>query len=760
MNSNIWNLLGNTSQATYLFLALAMACLTACNNPDENLQSESKQTTVTPQPLPKPHYVGGKHCQSCHGSQYADWQGSHHDLAMQEINDESVLGDFNHAQFEYAGVTTEFFRENGQFMIRTEGPNGALKTYPVAYTFGVYPLQQYLLALPGGRLQAFGIAWDSRPEEEGGQRWFHLYPNEQVSPQDPLHWTKHSQNWNFMCAECHSTHLEKNYRPRGRTYNTQWSDIDVSCEACHGPASNHLLWAKEERSPKYRFDGNKGLTHLFNEREGVHWSINKVTGQPQRSQARPTATEIQVCAACHSRRSQFFEDDRHGQPLLASFLPSTLESQLYYSDGQIHDEVYVYGSFLQSKMYQAGVTCSDCHNPHALSLKAPGEQVCLQCHTAKYASQQHHHHKAHKNSPQCVDCHMPSKYFMVIDERRDHSFRIPRPDLSATLGVPNTCNSCHSEQSAPWAAQHLEDWYGQPNPGSQPFAEVFSAARNGRSDAKPSLQALAVDTTQPAIIRATAARLLESYLDQDVLKTLSACLQDSDPLVRVSATQALSVNTLPAELRWQILKPLLYDSIKMVRVMVAEQLSDIPRGHLSPDDQHLLQQATQEYLASQAHNADSPQSQLNRGLFSLHQGNVNEALNHYQEAIALDDTWLPAYVNLADLYRLMEQDDKGKAVLQDALQRFPDSADVHYSLGLLFVRQLNQPEGLKHLKKAAQLAPQNARYQYVYAVGLHSAGQIKEALWVTRAALQNHQTNDLIRLEQQLDTELTHHNTQ
>ena len=136
-----------------------------------------------------PSFVGGQACAGCHAAQFGAWKGSQHALAMQPANAATVLGDFAGVQFEHFGVTTTFFRDGDKFMARTDGPDGAQHEYPIAYTFGVYPLQQYLIAMPDGRLQALGVAWDSRPKDQGGQRWFHLYPDQKLQPGDRLHWT-------------------------------------------------------------------------------------------------------------------------------------------------------------------------------------------------------------------------------------------------------------------------------------------------------------------------------------------------------------------------------------------------------------------------------------------------------------------------------------------------------------------------------------------------------------------------------------------
>ncbi|SDX60778.1 multiheme c-type cytochrome [Marinobacter mobilis] len=718
-----------TALMVVLFVAVAIWYGTLPEAPAES----PAQATAVVSPG-EPTFVGRTTCAGCHQEQVESWTGSHHDLAMQPANVGTVLGDFDQATFEYNGITSTFYRSGDRFMVRTDGPEGTLQDYPVLYTFGVTPLQQYLVEFPGGRLQALNIAWDARAVENGGQRWFHLYPDAAITHNDPLHWTGAQQNWNFMCAECHSTQLDKNYDASTRSYHTTWSEIDVSCEACHGPASNHLVWAKKEPGWEQLNNFSMGLTHMLNERNGATWQHDENTGQPVRHPARTTDTEIQVCAACHSRRAQLFEDDRTGQPLMDSFLPSLLEPGNYHADGQIDGEVYVYGSFTQSRMYQAGVTCSDCHNPHSLELRVPGNGVCLQCHTASsYDNESHHFHEVGSAGAECVDCHMPAKNFMVVDPRRDHSFRIPRPDESVALGTPNACTNCHDDKPAQWAADQLVSWYGEPPKGLQRFADAIHAARSGEADAQYQLAALLQEAGQPAIARATAARELRNWLNQDSLQAISKALEDKSPLVRYGAITALQ--PLPLELRWQLARPLLDDPERVVRALAAEALADVPRADLTVSERIALSNASDEYLESQRNNADTPSANVNLGAFFADRDEPVIAERYFMEALALDATWLPAYVNLADFYRRQNREQDGAQILRQGLAHLPDSADLNHSLGLLLVRQQRLTEAVTSLARAAELAPDNARYQYVYAVALHSAGQTAQALTVIDEAL-------------------------
>ncbi|MCJ7815884.1 MAG: hypothetical protein MUP31_07520, partial [Xanthomonadales bacterium] len=318
-------------------------------------------------------FVGSTQCRDCHNPEYDRWQGSHHDLAMDVANENTVLGDFNNAEFTLHGITSRFYKKDEKYFVNTNGPNGEMGEFEITHTFGWFPLQQYLVPFPGGRLQTLPIAWDSRDN-----RWFRVPPEEPVAPDDWLYWTNAAQNWNGMCAQCHSTHLEKNYDVESDSYNTTWTDIDVGCEACHGPGSKHLAWAQmpdmaRPQTPNFELAVQ---TSNINSRELV-----------------------ELCAPCHSRRGAMGDYQHMETDLLDNFLPSLLAEGLYFPDGQIQDEVYVYGSFTQSKMYRHDVRCSDCHDVHSIKLVKEGNELCLQCHRAdQYDTTDHHFHKQ-ENEP-------------------------------------------------------------------------------------------------------------------------------------------------------------------------------------------------------------------------------------------------------------------------------------------------------------------------------------------------------------------------
>ncbi len=695
-------------------------------------------TGATPNPvgvadLPAASHVGGTVCAACHASEHAAWVGSHHDLAMQVANEQTVLGNFGNTKFSYAGVTSTFLRRDAKFFVNTDGPDGKLADFEVKYTFGVTPLQQYLIELPGGRLQAFGIAWDTRPKAAGGQRWFHLYPGRKLKAGDPQHWTGIDQNWNYQCAHCHSTDLRKNYDAASRRFDTKWSDINVSCEACHGPGSRHVAWAKQEGDWQ-RFSGaGKGLPVALDERRGVTWTVDAATGNAARSAPRASVREIETCARCHARRGQFADEIEHGRPLADAYRLALLDEGLYWSDGQQRDEVYDHGSFLQSRMFAKGVTCGDCHDPHSLKLRLPGNAVCSQCHLpAKYDGPQHTFHPAGSKGAECAACHMPAATYMLIDPRQDHSLRIPRPDLSVKLGVPNACNQCHADKQPAWAAAQVEKWYGHVPAGYQRFAEAFHADATSALGAAQLLRNVARDPGQPAIARASALARLAADPSPATLDLVRQALNDPDALVRAATVDAAARGE-PA-LKAQLLARLLADPVRSVRMEAARALAGAPEQALAAADREAFARALAEYVAAQQFNADRPEAHSNLGMLYAQRGDSAGAERELQLALALDPTFGPAAGNLADLYRSLGREADAERILRAALARAPEDPSLHHALGLALVRQKRISEAVAELALAAQRAPGSARYAYVYAVALHSAGKVPQAIAVLEQA--------------------------
>ncbi|MGH0028467.1 MAG: HEAT repeat domain-containing protein [Myxococcota bacterium] len=679
---------------------------------------------TAPAPERRPEWVGVETCARCHAGPVADWRGSHHDLAMQEANAESVLGDFDGAVLEHRGERFEFLRRDGRPVIRTAGADGAIRDFPVAYTFGAWPLQQYLVERPGGRLHAVSAAWDARPAAEGGKRWYPLQPDETVPPGDALHWTGLAGSWNAMCAECHSTNLAKGYDPAADRYTPRWSEIDVSCEACHGPASEHVRWAESGADPGV---ADRGLVVALGGERSWQWApgaaiAHRVPPAPPHVAAR---TEVETCAPCHSRRSRIADGALPGEPFLDGHRPALLEPGLYFADGQIDDEVYVWGSFVQSRMYAAGVTCSDCHDPHGLAIASP-DTTCAGCHRPEvFATPAHHHHAEGSPGASCVACHMPSRTYMGVDERRDHGFRVPRPDLAARLGVPDACSGCHADRDPAWAAARVEAWFGSARREAPHFATTFDAARRGAAPGSE-LASLARDPTRPAIVRATALQWLGARPAPDTAGAVFASLEDDDPLVRMAAVGAME-GMAPQD-QVAALRPLLRDPVRAVRIEAARTLAPLEDRLARPDARADLRAALAEYRTSQTIDADRPEPHTNLGALHARRGELEAARSAYRQAIRVGPFFVPAYLGLAEVHRLEGREDLAEGVLLDALERAPELAEVHHALGLSRVRQGRDAEALTSLARAARLAPESPRFAWVHAIALSSAGQTDRAL--------------------------------
>ena len=679
-------------------------------------------------------HVGSTTCAGCHAREAADWASSHHAHAMALPTAETVRGDFSGRTVEMAGSKGRFFRDGERYMVETEGRDGKPAAFAVSHTFGWEPLQQYLVTFPDGRLQALPWAWDTRPADAGGQRWFHVYGDEPIPASDSRHWTRYQQTWNHMCAECHSTAVEKAYDPAKNTYATRFSEISVGCESCHGAGQGHVAWAGAANRPA---DPLKGFAARDARRAIVDWSPDPATGSPRAGVGRPAGDETETCARCHSRRGQIASPWTPGRPLGDTHLPVFLTPDLFEDDGLMKDEVFNDHAFRQSLMYARGVTCSDCHDPHSGRLKAAGAQVCSQCHLPEtFATARHTGHAPTAGGPDCVSCHMPARTYMVVDKRHDHSFRIPRPDLSATLGTPNACNDCHRDKPATWAAAAVERWHGPTRKGHQTYAAAFHAARSGDVSAREKLIRLAGEAGAPDIARATAVQALAAWPSADTEAAAAAALSSPDPLTRVAALRHQEGQT--ADVRWRRAGPALTDPVRIVRLAAAAVLADqSPDGRPEPE-RSALKAALDAYETSLRMDADRPEGRAALGLLRLRQGRAAEAEAEYLAALKLEPSAATVSVNLADLYRQQGREDAAEQVLRAAIMISPNAAPAHHALGLTLVRARRHAEAMDHLRRAAEADPSQARFAYVYAVALQLTGKPAEAARVLREALARH----------------------
>lgn len=686
----------------------------------------SEQSEVAEQPPAKPtltpaKLVGTAACASCHEAQHGDWLGSHHDLAMQTATPETVLGDFNDVKVKHFKETARFFREGDAFFVEAPGANGERARFRVVYTFGVQPLQQYLVEIEPGRLQSFLFAWDTRSREQGGQRWFHLQPDEYVEPGDPLHWTAPSYNWNYSCADCHSTALKKNYDRATKRYSTDYFEIDVGCEACHGAGSRHVELAEATGGSTNALAANAGFDRRLPRPAERIWTFREGESIASLRLSSPS-DEVETCAPCHSRRADFGGESASFHD---RYRVATLDELLYFDDGQIRDEVYVYGSFLQSKMHAAGVICSDCHDGHSTKLRLEGNAVCSRCHQAEvYDAPEHLFHEARTPGSLCVDCHMPERTYMVNDDRADHRFGIPRPALAAKIGAPDACTGCHANKSATWAEREIAQRFE--HRVAHPFAEALHAARTQRPEGEPGLVELVAVGKTPAIVRATALLELRNLGSPALPALLMRAGSDPSPIVRRSV--AVAARSMPPEQRVEVVRPLLRDEARSVRIEAVSAVLGVHAGGWSAADRAALKSATAEYIEARSFNTDRGEGLADMAHVAMLAGDFNHAEENLREALEIDPTFTAAYVNLADLYRSQEQDEKAESTLRQGLEKAADRAAVEFALGLALVRLGRYSEAMAHLRRAYETRPETIRFGYVYAVAQFDGGQREASL--------------------------------
>jgi len=662
-------------------------------------------------PAGEAQYVGSERCKACHRKAYDAWKGSNHEKAMQAARDGTVLGDFGGATFQHRGKTWRFFRRGETFMVHAEGPDGAMRDYEVAYTFGVEPLQQYLVVFPGGRLQALSAAWDTR-----AKRWYYVNPGPDAPPGDWLHWTRPGQSWNAMCSDCHSTAVRKRYDPEKDDYQTTWSEISVGCEACHGPGSRHVAWADQPAMGRPQVENAALVTRT-----------SKLAGPEL----------VGLCAPCHARRAQFADQGAPGGEFLDRYLPVLLAPGTFHPDGQILDEDFEWHAFTQSKMYANGVRCSDCHDVHSGKRHKEGNELCTRCHRADtYDAPSHHFHKKEwKGKPSagvlCVSCHMPGQNFMVVHFRRDHSMRVPRPDLTTATGVPNACSAagCHADKPAAWVQTKYDGWYGKKR--KPHYGTVLAAGRTLAPEAEADLVQLSQDQLRPMVVRASAVDLLAGYPGPAARAAVEKALADPEPLLRATAVQRLPTDD-PAALA-RLLGPLLQDPIRWVRSEAAARLAGAPTLRLTEAQRKTHAAALDEYVEGQRYMSDLPSGPYNLGNLYAALGRPADAERQYRRALEIDDQLFMAKANLAMLLARGGRLEEAEKLLREAHALQPRHAGISFNLGLLLAEEGKREEAEKMLRASLAADPRMAPAAYNLAV-MVGEKRLSEAIPLARKA--------------------------
>lgn len=668
--------------------------------------------------LEKKQPIANSTCINCHQQSHEQWSTSDHAKSMAIANSQNVLANFDDVQVEHYGQKAIFYRQGEQYYIDIAYDDNS-QTLPILYTFGHYPLQQYLVETDTGRLQVLPFAWDSRTIAEGGQRWYHNYSHEEIRPEDRLHWRQPLQNWNGMCADCHSDGLTRNYDGDKNSFATEFDNINVGCLSCHGNMTEHIPSLNEKNEQ---------------EADGIEKHLNQLTGQwlkgvddkvaSWQGPARDNSF-MDKCFACHALRSPLVDGIDANKAFLDQFSPQLLSTPNYYADGQIKEEVYVYGSFLQSKMYGAGVNCLDCHDKHTMKIKVEGNGLCLQCHSAQaYQVKSHHQHFEDSAGSQCVNCHMPTNRYMGVDDRRDHSFKVPRPHLSTQYDTPNACTSCHQDKDDQWAEKTLQGWHGKANNVIATELD-FIKLQAGQSLNLENHLSIIADGNLPVITRASALQLISRSTQIMSVSLLKPYIEHDEPLLRIAAANA--ANLLAESERIAILTPLLDDKLKAVRIAAANTLVN---SHNMLKDNQFYIKAFNELNDSYEQTSWRGEGRLNQGLIAVKQNNLSAIEKHFSAAIDIDPNMEAPYINLADFYRSQQREDKVKEVLTKGLSNLETSASLRYAYGLHLIRVKSPVVASVQFKKAMELDKQNPQYLYTYALSLDGLNKTQQGVKV------------------------------
>ncbi len=671
-----------------------------------------------------PKYVGSDKCVECHRQEYREWQKSHHAKSMNRADSSTVVGDFDNKTVVYNNITHKLYKRGNKFYAYTDGEDGKLQEFEIKYVFGFYPLQQYLVELKGGRLQTLALTWDAK-----NKKWYHIaavhYPNEVIEHDNWLHWTNQAQNWNSMCADCHSTNVAKGYDIATDSYRTTFSEINVACEACHGAASRHVEWANNQQY-------NESITNY-----GLTVKTSDINNEEY----------VDLCMRCHSRRTAI-SDFHHDLDIYNHSIPTLPTPVNYHIDGQIKDEDYVFASFAQSKMYMRDVKCNDCHNVHSNKLLYDDNRLCTQCHRADdYDTYSHHFHKQKGekgeavvaadgvrfevgDGSRCVNCHAPARFYMGVDYRNDHSFRVPRPDLTEKLGTPNACNNCHADKSPQWAVNYINKWHGISRHSQ--YGEVFKSAESGDNKSFMKLVDIYEDEVYPPIIRATALTFMGQYYQKQSKEILISAMQNTNNHVRYNALKNIVVDDAKS---FKAVLELLSDNTKAIRIECSNKLQGINRGEMQSKYLKLLQKADNENVEQLRYNADFPSGKFNLANYYYNTHQIDKAETWFLKTLEQDREFHAAKLNLAYLYNSVGNHAKADLMFTDYLQNMQNDGNSMFAYSLFLAERKFYDKSLKYMLTASELLPENARILYNIAMMYEFEKNRKKAIQYLQKAI-------------------------
>lgn len=711
-------------------LSLSLGALSACDDKPKKSVERKARSLEKASTAAQAEYVGAKACTACHGEIDKAWSGSHHDGSLSRATEGKAAAPFAGERLKGGPLGAAFVTVDGKSTIVSGPPR------EVVYRVGKQPLQQYVVAGERGHLFAFPAAYDTRNTWEGGRRWFVPTENAAVST-DPAHYLKPGQTYNASCAPCHSTQVKKNYDLSQDSYSTELGELDVTCEACHGAGSHHIESAKKFPDAWPEEVKNFGFVREIAHHANRRWFRSQAQDTARLTPIEPgrpeVADEKTSCGPCHSASRDL--GPASGDQVFADRYQLRLQdSGLFENNGSGRGATYALGEFAQSTMAQAGVVCSDCHNPHSTVLRKPADSLCASCHKPEtFQAPTHGLHAIEvEGAPSCVDCHMPSRPRLGVDTHHDHRFSVPRPDLSASTGTSHACSSCHQNRSDRWAAEAIAKTHGPP---ADSHPSIAFRALELRLPGAGLLLAEAASNPQLAPFTRASALIAWSGLDpSQKQKRYEAIVQQAaqspDELLRRAA--ALASSSLAEKKRRRILKSLWGDSMRSVRIAAVEAAMQLPPINNKGDAD--FDMAMKEARAAAEYGSDQEEGILILADLNARSDNADRGLELYELAAQRFPHSAEVVEHWVRSLRLWERTEEADALVEGALSRKLTSPWLDYWRGTALVKKQKFREALPHLKEAFELSPPQLRRRagYSYAITVNELGDWAEALALLR----------------------------
>ena len=636
-------------------------------------------------------YAGSESCRKCHERFYQLWSTSRHGLAMQPYSSEFARRNLTQQATEVKIGKTSYKADITQGLVIEKGPKGQ-KKYPIEHALGGKNVYYFLTPFARGRLQTLPVAYDMNKKSwfdtaASGVRHFPGSRGDQ-----PVSWKDTGYTFNTSCFNCHVSQLTSNYELKTDTYKTTWAEPGINCETCHGPSAEHNRVCLE--APKGTVP--KDLKII---------SVKKFT--PEQHNA--------ACSGCHAKMSPITASVTPGDRFFDHYDIATLEDPDFYPDGRDLGENYTYTSWLMSPCAKAGkINCVTCHTSsgrYRFRAEEKAQDACMPCHE-KYVKNApaHTHHKEGSPGNKCISCHMPMTSFARMN-RTDHSMLPPTPSATIAFKSPNACNICHTDKDAAWADRYVREWRNRDY--QSPIlkrATFIDAARKRDWTKLPAMLEYIVSKDRDEVFASSLLRMVPSSGDPRVIPAFLGAMKDSSPLVRSSAADALRY--VPTEEAVKALVKATADDYRLVRVRAASSLTAFPNLQLNEVEKKNIDAANAEYFSSLTSRPDQWSSYYNLGNYYMDRADPRAAINSYEAALKLEPRAVLAMVNESMAYARLGETKKSEASLQKALKIAPDSAAANFNMGLLKAEQNDLKGAEKHLKAALKYDPQMAQAAY------------------------------------------------